>query len=793
MRRDEIEDNVKISNKKNFERRKKRYLNQFIFIILITCSAIAEVPKVKKGEYLIFNRKNLSALTEDSTVNVLNREYVLKKPLGLSSFLVKDKNSPIGLNDETVIEYNPKDDTCRRWKEQGIAEYCSPNFIVTTKALPDDNEYLKQWALNGAFGIDAEAAWDINQGNDSVVIAVVDTGVDYHHPELSRNIWTNPFEVPGNGIDDDENGYIDDIHGINAITGSGNPMDDNIHGTHVSGIIGAIGNNSNGVVGVNWKTKIMGLKFLDSSGFGGMDSAVIALNYMVKMKKAGVNIRVVNNSWGGAGFSEVLEQAVKQVRDSGIIFVAAAGNEANDNDINPIYPASHDVDNVVSVAATDINGNITGFSNYGLLKVNIAAPGQDILSTIPNSKYASLSGTSMAAPFVTGALGLLLSKYPEIGYQQAITRLYESGRDLQTLNGLINTGRLLNLSKLLRGETSPVPKVNVEDPCQYDSSEIPFIGAFPEFNSEPVLQTDELQYKVVRLPFSFPFFDKEYLTITVSPNGMIYFGAEPQGMDFQIKDKSPHASTFASIFTDFNTEKNPYGIWVKKESNRVYILWYAIKDDFESLGRIKAMAILNSTGELESHIAFSNEDIKSEVLKNYVVGVRSNSKYSTTKFDLANFGNLNYGISFKSKCHKDRFQLRNLVVKGTFKNKESSKYATPKRPIRIDINGSGKGYVQVGAKIGKQNCPYSKSLVTKDDGTLNLNAILPSIPKNVANIKLSVQNFVKQLAIPSSTTSKSSRSRFQSSRVVSKKSNLKISTRKLNNTCEKLFASFLER
>ena len=239
-----------------------------------------------------------------------------------------------------------------------------------------------------------------------MVVGVIDTGIDYKHEDLAANIWINPGEIPDNGIDDDNNGYVDDIHGINSITGSGDPMDDHYHGTHCAGIIGAVGDNGKGITGVNWTVKIIGIKFV-SGGFGLDSDAVESINYAVGLRNRGVNIRVLSNSWGGGGYSQSLLDAINQANTSGILFVAAAGNNSSDNDASLFYPASYDTLNVLAVASTDHNDNLSSFSNYGATTVDIAAPGSSILSTYPNNNYYSTSGTSMATPHVAGAAALL--------------------------------------------------------------------------------------------------------------------------------------------------------------------------------------------------------------------------------------------------------------------------------------------------------------------------------------------------------------------------------------------------
>lgn len=340
-------------------------------------------------------------------------------------------------------------------------ELVQPNARFSVENVPNDPSFSRLYAMNnsgqtgGTFDadIDAAEAWNSTTGTGQTVVAVIDTGVDYNHPDLAANIWTNPGEIAGNGVDDDGNGYVDDIHGYDFVNNDANPMDDNGHGTHVSGTIGAVGNNGIGVAGVNWHTKIMALKFLDASGSGYLSDAIRALDYAVAN-----GARISNNSWGGGGYEATLGQAIARAGAIGHIFVAAAGNSANNNDVKSSYPANYAYDNVVAVAATDQNDNLASFSNYGPTTVDIAAPGVSIYSTLPGNSYASYSGTSMATPHVTGALSLYLDANPTATYKQAINALYQSADSLPSLQNRVAGARRLNVGKMLQGtSTAPPP------------------------------------------------------------------------------------------------------------------------------------------------------------------------------------------------------------------------------------------------------------------------------------------------------------------------------------------------
>jgi subtilisin family serine protease len=328
--------------------------------------------------------------------------------------------------------------------------------------VPNDTFYQNGflWGLDNAgqlggvpdADVDAPEAWDIARDANDVVVAVIDSGIRYTHSDLAENMWRNPGEVPGNGIDDDKNGFIDDIHGINTITGSGNPWDDNGHGTHVAGTIGAVGNNGIGVVGVAWRVKLMALKFLDRNGVGFTSSAVTCIDYALKK-----GVKILNNSWGGPNFSQALQDAISVARASGVIFVAAAGNDGINTDIFPHYPSAYLHDNIVSVAASNMFDELADFSNFGALSVDIAAPGDDILSTYyaSNGSYLYASGTSMAAPFVSGALALLKARYPGDSYASLIDRVLSSADRSEPLAGSCATGGRLNLRYLLQSLNKP--------------------------------------------------------------------------------------------------------------------------------------------------------------------------------------------------------------------------------------------------------------------------------------------------------------------------------------------------
>jgi subtilisin family serine protease len=306
--------------------------------------------------------------------------------------------------------------------------------------------------------INAVAAWDIATGSTDIVVGVVDTGIRHTHQDLSSQMWMNHREVSGNGIDDDGNGYIDDVHGINAIDGSGNSMDDNDHGTHVAGTIAASANDSGDHVGVAFNVKLMALKFLGASGSGSISDAIACIEYAVEQ-----GVDILNNSWGGGGYSTALEDAIRAAEEAGIVFIAAAGNDGNNNDNNATYPANYPLDNVISVAAIDRTGSLASFSNYGSSKVHMAAPGVEIYSTTAgnDAAYSNFSGTSMAAPHVSGVAALLKSHYPHESMADLIQRLLATTKPLAGLQGRVFTGGTVDALGALTASADGVLELNL--------------------------------------------------------------------------------------------------------------------------------------------------------------------------------------------------------------------------------------------------------------------------------------------------------------------------------------------
>ncbi|MEN6308527.1 MAG: S8 family serine peptidase [Anaerohalosphaeraceae bacterium] len=338
-------------------------------------------------------------------------------------------------------------------------KYVEANYLVYAAATPNDPLQNKLWGMHntGQTGgtpdadIDAPEAWNITKGSDQVIVGVIDSGVDYTHSDLAANMWMNGAERYGvTGVDDDGNGYVDDIYGWDFLNDDNDPDDENGHGTHCSGTIGAVGNNTTGVAGVNWNVKIMALKFLNAENMGNTADAVEAITYATMMRQRGVNIVLTSNSWGGTAFSQILMDAVAASRQAGMLFVAAAGNNNTDVDITPNYPSCFNLDNVISVAATDHNDQRAIFSNWGATSVDLGAPGVDIWSTIRGNSYAIYSGTSMAAPHVAGVAALAWSMAPGSSYTQIRDAILDGVDPVNMDQPTVTGGRLNAYNTLAR-------------------------------------------------------------------------------------------------------------------------------------------------------------------------------------------------------------------------------------------------------------------------------------------------------------------------------------------------------
>lgn len=420
-------------------------------------------------------------ITKINGLEVADGELLIKfkKPQG------KLKASQITLARETVIEKHSvnkiksfrtgaehwkvpegkTEEIINELKNNEFVEYVEPNYIRRATVTPNDTQYNQQWGLHntGQTGgladadIDAPEAWGITTGDSNITVGIIDSGIDYNHEDLVDNIWINSGEIPNNGVDDDNNGYIDDYYGWDFVNNDNEPLDDLGHGTHVAGIVGAKGNNNIGVTGVVWDCKLIALKFLDNSGSGPVSDAVKAVEYATSM-----GIKIINASYGSYGYSQTEFDAISAAHNAGILFIAAAGNESNNNDILPHYPSDYNIPNIISVASTDKNDDKSGFSNFGINNVELGAPGSAIYSTLPNNTYGFKSGTSMAAPYVSGAAVAAWSVFNNFTVTEIKSQLLNSVDVVSSLSGnTVSSGRLNLFKAVSQNVTLPIsPSLN---------------------------------------------------------------------------------------------------------------------------------------------------------------------------------------------------------------------------------------------------------------------------------------------------------------------------------------------
>ena len=356
----------------------------------------------------------------------------------------------------------------RALRTSGLFEYVEPDYRVQANLSPNDAAFAdgRLWGLRnsgqngGVSGADIGLvnAWDLTTGSTNVIVAVIDTGVRYTHQDLAAQMWQNPGEIPGNGMDDDGDGFVDNVYGMNAINGSGDPFDDNDHGTHVSGTIGAAANNGAPHVGVAWQVRLMACKFLNAGGSGYTSDAIECINFAVSK-----GARILNNSWGGGDYSQALFDAIAAARDADVLFVAAAGNSAQDTDAYPSYPSCYDLDNIISVAALDRLDNLASFSNYGRNTVDLSAPGVSIFSSTAgsDSEYQYFNGTSMAAPHVSGVAALMMSQFSGIPLPELKQRMLTATVTVPALIGRCATAGRVNAYNALSGSADGVLEVGI--------------------------------------------------------------------------------------------------------------------------------------------------------------------------------------------------------------------------------------------------------------------------------------------------------------------------------------------
>lgn len=619
-----------------------------------------------------------------------------------------------------VAQVNPADtsNAIEALRARPDVIYAEPNFIRRAFVSPNDPRYPQMWGLNntgqpsdhdghpGTPGNDirAEQAWAITTGNRSVVVGVIDSGIDINHQDLHDNIWTNPAEVAGNGADDDGNGFVDDINGwdfahndttVFDYTEPSYPPsasytgDIEDHGTHVAGTIGAVGNNGIGVTGVNWQVSLMSLKFLTEDGAGTSANLLNAFAYAKAMRQLwessggtkGANIRVLNNSYGGERFSQAEQDAIRALSDAGILFVVAAGNESLPNDLFPVYPSNYTSPNLISVAAQAGSGGRSFFSNFGEATVNVAAPGEHILSTTPKNTYDFFDGTSMAAPHVSGTAALVCALSPSITMQKLRSLMMYSGRLFSTVQ--TSTRHDVDANKALQGVSStdvtppgvitdvgaqifdifpnyrmtfdssgddgnvgrptayeirysdtslndanfdlatplPAPTPNDTNSNYFHKLSVPwrhssgFIGirAVDEAgNKGPISQVpisvnvdvgdpytiaetavapvstggtalgligdDEI--KTINLPFTFKYYGIDYVAVTVSTNGALYFGFPPDDDALSSQRLLNGRRMIAGLWDDLRTDRRAGDdVYVVQDTDRIIFRWQAVTFD----------------------------------------------------------------------------------------------------------------------------------------------------------------------------------------------------------------------
>lgn len=426
-------------------------LGLFTLSVMLCAADSSAYPSLaRNGEYLI-ERVQTSPQSPFLAARIQILETSAETELVFDSLVAAATSSPQG----AIVAFSPAEDRCAdiMLGDPGVVS-CTPNFVKYLSQNFSDPLMSVSWPLNGKTLLDLHAAqaWQLERGSADVVVAVLDTGVDYTHPDLRNNIWTNNGEIPANGVDDDLNGFIDDVHGISVDPRDPDPMDNLGHGTHVAGIIAAQADNSLGSAGIAPGIKIMPVRFIDEN-LGTIFDLVKGMNYILAHKQRGVNIVAINASFGAIDFAYPEYHAIKRARDLGVLLVAAAGNESVNNDQVPSYPSNYPLDNIIAVAAVGQHGQLSQFSNYGTQTVHIAAPGEEILSTVPRAQYASFDGTSAATPFVTGAVALVKSYRPNLDYLALRSRVLDYASTLSTLQGLIEGARFLNLYSILSAES----------------------------------------------------------------------------------------------------------------------------------------------------------------------------------------------------------------------------------------------------------------------------------------------------------------------------------------------------
>lgn len=464
----------------------KLIIGVFCITSIISTGTIASGESKDTGQKHKHQRKGIgfeSKLMEDEKEN---REIIVKyknkdkgesikssiqSKLSASPFTIKKRLKKDLMEVLKIGENDDVDEIIKEFESNPDVEYVQPNYRLKLHSATEEPRFIEQWGLNntgkygGTYGFDVQVipAWEKTMGSSEVIVGIIDTGIDINHPDLADNIYRNPGEIPYNSIDDDYNGYIDDVTGWDFFNRGGNVFDSEYlddHGTHVAGIVAA-SHNGQGVVGVAPNVKILPLRVNDDEGYIRTDAAVEAIQYARSL-----GAKIVNCSWGSGWYNEALYSEMSQ---SDMIFVCAAGNNSTDIFSTPDYPSSYNLSNVVTVAAVDRNGNLAEFSNYGS-NVDVAAPGVDILSTLPLGKYGYKNGTSMAAPFVTGAFALLKSYYPQMSSSHIINRLKENLMILEPQHNYATFGGTIDMGAVFDNSNKRYESLSGYIPTGFDTS-----------------------------------------------------------------------------------------------------------------------------------------------------------------------------------------------------------------------------------------------------------------------------------------------------------------------------------
>ncbi|MEZ4742177.1 MAG: S8 family serine peptidase [Bdellovibrionota bacterium] len=450
-----------------------------VYILLVLASSMPEAAvALDKSEDATYNIEYEHVPSQlivkfKMTINTIKLDQLLSK---YNASIIKrfKSNGALLLYFDSIISDYKLFTIARSLDENPEVEYVEANTLLYLDEVPNDELFSKQYGINndGQTGgkvdadIDAPEAWNIATGNRKNIVAVIDTGINYLHPDLAENYWFNAGELGtdingrdkrSNGVDDDGNGFVDDYKGWDFANNDNDPMDDHGHGSQCAGIIGARGNNTIGVSGVNWQAAIVAIKFFRASGSGTLDHAISAIEYAIDL-----NVKIANNSWSGREYSETLKAAIAKAEDSGMLIVAAAGNNGLDTDLYPRYPSSFNLENIISVAASEANDNLARFSNFGRESVDIAAPGVGIFSTVLESNYGEKSGTSMAAPYVSGVAALLLSKYPQLTALELKNIILMGSDPIDQMHGKTVSGGRLNANNAIENDVvNPGPIHNL--------------------------------------------------------------------------------------------------------------------------------------------------------------------------------------------------------------------------------------------------------------------------------------------------------------------------------------------